>query len=545
MNLALLIFADFSSSLYGPSPLEQPLAGAPLLVHTLRRVARIDGLSRRCLLVRPDHEAQAALALAASGVGELFELLADDAGRRPKQGLIRAARRWNADGWRGSPLGTTYFDEYFDAVEAARVVDRFNLDAILALDGAMPLLAPELAARQLAHATDTPDAAFVFVQSPPGLAGILLCREALRRMLEVQMPVGLLLNYRPETPRADPIARSECVRLPAEIAQCAARLTGDTRRSRRQIEAAINSLGEEATAAELCAWLRNQPEHQLPPRPAEVELELTTDDPLPETRLRARGGRVPRRRLADLSAVGCLADELATDEDARLVLGGFGDPLAHPDFAAIVRRVRAAGVGALAVATPLVELTEDALAALFEPGVDVIEVLIDADSAETYRRVHNADAFDRVRANIERILAERVNRRSPTPLVLPSLTRCEATLGEMDAFYDRWVQVCGGAVVRGYRAFGGALPADGLLSLEPLVRGPCRQLNRRLTLLASGAAARCDEDAAGAEPLGDWTTQKLAAIWTGPRLVRLRQAHETGDLGNAPACSACREWFRV
>ena len=79
--------------------------------------------------------------------------------------------------------------------------------------------------------------------------------------------------------------------------------------------------------------------------PREVEIELTTDDPYPNSCLRPRGSRVERRGPIDIELVRRVAEELAAYDDSLIVLGGFGDPLRHPEFPSALRAIRAAGEG--------------------------------------------------------------------------------------------------------------------------------------------------------------------------------------------------------
>jgi hypothetical protein len=223
---------------------------------------------------------------------------------------------------------------------------------------------------------------------------------------------------------------------------------------------------------------------------------LTTEDPLPQTTLRPRGERVPQRRVADLATLEPIAAEAAEFDDALVVLGGHGDPLLHPQFPEIAAGLRAAGVCGLTVSSPLVELSDRVFESLFEQRIDILEVRLDAATAETYRQVHQRDGFDAVMANIEHVEAERRRRLSPQPIVVPSLTRCAATLPEMERFFDDWIRRTGWAVIRGYNAYAGRLPQDELLPTEPLVRRPCARLDTRLMLLADGNVARCEQDVA-------------------------------------------------
>ena len=507
---------------------------------------RVEGLDGRCLLVRPRDKEAAERVVRDLALAEEIDVLPLDDGRRPRRGLLRAARKWNLDSWRGTPLGSTYFDEFVEAIGVARVLEHYGCEGVLCLDGHMPVLDPHIATAMLAQQRECDaEAKMMFTQAPPGLAGIILRRELTRELLEQNVPLGLLLSYRPEIPRGDPINQPVCTSVDAGISHTAARLTADTRHSRELLSAALAELGNDVDAGELCAWLRQPQRDQIGPLPLEVELELTTDDPLPETSLRPRGERVPERQLTDLDTVDRIAAELAEYDDRRIVLGGHGDPLAHPQFAGVCGRIRAAGVCALGVVTPLVDLSDENLAALLDQDVDIVQVRLDANTAETYRRLHGADHFARVVANVERIEKLRQERTSPEPLVACSLTRCAATIDELEPFYDHWIQTTGWAVIEGYNDYCGLLPEDSLLATVPPTREPCRRLNSRMLLLADGAAASCSQDYRGEQVLGRWLSEPLADIWRGEALAAVRRAHAELNVAELPICPGCREWFRT
>lgn len=547
MRIAAAAFADFECTFLGAtSVLRSELAGRSVLEHTLRRLLRVDGLDARALVVRPRDEAVAREALTATGAGSEIDLLAIDDVPRPRHELILAARKWNLDGWRGTPLGTTWFDEFVAPSAAAKVLNHYGCEAVYCVDGQQAALDTGIAGRMIAHAREhETDARFVFTQAPPGIAGLVLGRECVRELVENHWPFGLLLSYRPERPIGDPITRPVCLQIDGAVAQTACRFLPDTQRSRRRLATALAELGPECDAAALCAWVQREEDGgSAAVPPLEVELELTTDDPLPETTLRPRGGRVSQRTLDDLEAVSRLARELAQHDDALVCLGGHGDPLLHPGFADAVRRLREAGVFGISVATPLVRLPDAAFEALFEQRVDIVEVLLDASTAETYRRLHGRDEFAAVVANVERLLTARRDRQRPRPLVLCSLTRCAGNADELESFYDHWTRAASGAVLRGYDDYCGKLPADALTASEPPVRGPCRRLARRLTLLADGTVPYCSQDFGATTRLGDWRRQPLADVWAGEPLRTLRADQSSLALARHALCQRCREWFR-
>lgn len=546
MKIAAAVFCDFNEAPLGlPSRLMSDLNGRRVIGHTLRRVSRIEGVAHRYLICRAAHADAAARVLAEAELADAFELLPTDPGVRPRAGLTRAARRWSIETWRGHPLGLTWYDEYIDPNVVAAVLGGRDDDAWLCVDGHQAALDVELADAMIRHMLEyKEEAPYVFSQAPPGLSGVLLSRVAVGDLLRLETPFGLLLSYRPEIATNDPVTASVCYHVPPILEQTAARVVPDTVRSMELLSRALSELGDDVGAAVLCAWYARPENGRAGDLPVEVEIELTTDDPLPDTILRPRGRRVPRRRLADLAALERLAAELTRYDDRLVVLGGHGDPLQHPAFPDACRILRRAGVLGLAVATPLVELSDAALTAFFEAPVDVVEVLVDAHCAETYRRVHGRDAFDAVRANVERIDALRVERHSPQPIVVGSLTRHADTLSDLEPFYEQWIRTTGAAVLRGYSQYGGLLPSDTLLPTMPTVRAPCRRLASRLTLSADGSTPPCMQDVPGAASMGDWTSDTLASIWGGPVLGELRNRHERLDLAGVAPCQNCQEWSR-
>lgn len=546
MTLVAALVADFESTfLGGRSQLLRPLGDATVLGHALRRLAKVEGVAQRFLCVRPRDAAPAQAALAASGLGGRVELLPIDAGRRPRRELFRAARKWNLASWRGGPLSATWFDEYVEPACAAQIMDACDAAAVLIADGHQPLLDPAIGTAMVAHfRNNEKEARLVFTQAPPGLAGVLLTRSAVADLLERQIPLGILLGYRPEMPQGDPITRVACLQLPAHIAQTQARFVADTLRSTSLIERIFGELGSDADASAVCLWTQGVDCDRAGNLPLEVEIELTTDDPLPDTVLRPRGPRVPRRCVENLDALARVAAELATLDDRLVFLGGFGDPLLHPKFAPVVGIFRGAGVCGLAVGTPLVTLSDSAFEALFEHRVDAVQVLLDAHSRETYARVHRLDAYDTVLANIARIEAARQERVRPQPLILCSLTRHHQTLDDLEPFFDHWTRAAGAALISPYRTFGGRLPTDSLIGVTPPVREPCRRLANRLVLLADGTARACDERIDDSIVLGNWSEQSLAEIWSGAVRARLRARQAGRDLREIPQCLACDQWFR-
>lgn len=546
MNAIAVVFADFvTANTGGPSQLMTELAGAPIVVHTLRRLCRVAGVEARCLLVNPRDTAAAQAAVTAAGCESQVTVLPLDVPPRPRRELLGTARKWNLASWRGGLLGATWYDEYLDLRALPLVFKHFGANVALCFDAHQPALDPALATQLLQHyAENAKSARSAFAVAPPGTAGVVLTAENVVDLCTMNIPFGLTLSYRPELAQPDPIISFSCCPTSPEVAQTAARLTGDTRASRELLAAAFATLGTDVSIEPLCAWVRQHSQTTRPPLPCEVDVELTTDDPLPASTVRPRGARVPARVLENLAALERVATELATYDDRLVALAGHGDPLAHPRFADVCGLLRTAGVYGIAVASPLVNPSAAAIEALFTHPVDVVEVLLDAATAETYRNVHGSDAFEAVVGLVRQLEQRRRSEPCARPIVTCSLTRCAATLPELEAFYDGWIRELGSAVLRGYSTYGGVLPADTLISTTPPIRRPCRRLAQRVTLLADGRAVLCDQDVAGAQVIGNWYEESLGAIWQGAAAEAARAAHTQLELESLPICASCDQWFR-
>ena len=119
------------------------------------------------------------------GLADKVDVLELDDGVRPRRRLLRCGRKWNLEGWRGSPLGTSWFDEYVEPLNLGRVVDHYRCEGVLCLDGHQAALDVGIASDMVAHQRENEaEARLVFTQAPPGLAGIILRREVTRELLE-------------------------------------------------------------------------------------------------------------------------------------------------------------------------------------------------------------------------------------------------------------------------------------------------------------------------------------------------------------------------
>jgi len=117
----------------------------------------------------------------------------------------------------------------------------------------------------------------------------------------------------------------------------------------------------------------------------------------------------------------------------RVVLHGIGEPLLNPQIFDIVAYLKTR-VATVLFNSDAIGLTPARAARLLESGLDEYRVSMDAATRETYRRLRGVDQFDRVRANVARLIERQRWRELTTPRVSLWFTASRANVEELPAF---------------------------------------------------------------------------------------------------------------
>jgi MoaA/NifB/PqqE/SkfB family radical SAM enzyme len=117
----------------------------------------------------------------------------------------------------------------------------------------------------------------------------------------------------------------------------------------------------------------------------------------------------------------------------RVVLHGIGEPLLNPEIFDIVAYL-ATRAAAVLFNSDAISLTPARAARLVESGLDEYRVSMDAATAATYRRIRGVDQFDRVVANVARLVALERERHRLRPRVSLWFTATRPNVEELPAF---------------------------------------------------------------------------------------------------------------
>ncbi len=541
MKTVGLIHARLDRSPIGTaSRLTESLCDVPVLTRTLRRVDQAKRLDE-IVVVCPKDQFDSVRGLIDRSRVELHIF---DGPEFPAHGVVPTTRKWALDSWRGGLGNTCFFDEHVHPALGLTIARQHGADAVAFISAESPLIDPSLIDAMVMHQEKNSDAKMVFAQTPPGLSATVITSGLLDELVQTGLMPGWINAYRPDQPKPDMINQSVCYHVSQFVQNAAGRLCSDTRRGFERLARLISLLGDNCSTEQIVRGWNDIRKSESEPWPREIQIECTTDDPHEQTVLRPRGTLVGRRGPIPLELFDKIVSEAVAYDDVVLVLGGFGDPLRHPQFAELLDLCKRAKVLGVAIRTTGVDLSPDRIQAIVKLPVDVVQLMIDAMSAVQYEQLHGCREFDRVEENVRALLAAIHEQSTPVPIVTASLVKARQTFDDLDPFFDHWMRSSGWAILEGYSHYAHQMPDHSVTTMTPPCRVPCKQIRHRCTILADGTVVGCDQDFKGLYAAGRIGEQSLAEIWNGPAMQTLRGGHLRGDYTCHPLCAQCDEWHR-
>jgi hypothetical protein len=514
----------------------------PVLEWTLKRLGRagsVDIVAVHCWADQLDAVNRA--------VGDLPAGVIDRGPRRPTPAMqgITAARAW-ADGWRGGLLGSCDFDLGFHAGWVAELMQLHDADAVLLVDPAAALVDPVLIDSIVEHAESDGVQELYFTTAAPGLAATLLRRELVDRLALAGVHPGRLLAYFPGQHGVDPVGKAGCVPVPTSVARTTDRFKLDSQRQVERFGTAYAHLNGHLISTDAEGLVAGRSSGQDDSGPRDVTIEITTNRHTTPAYMpsgtgvagHGRDARATGLSRSDLTLEAAKAIFADLPADVRVTLAGIGDPLARTDWPDFVQAARDAGVRSIHIETDLVHLSDEDARRLVDLRVDVVSVHLPAANSITYRDLMGGDHFSAVIQNVSRLENAIAAAGSGTPLIAMTFTKAAANLGEMEVWYDYWIQRHGHAVITGPSNYAGQIPALAVADMAPPKRRKCARLSSSLTVLSDGRFVACSQDFAGAKTIG----AAVGPAWA--EVGNLRRCHDRGDFSAHPLCGSCKEWHR-
>jgi hypothetical protein len=455
-----VIFADPTMGPLGQRrDLSEPVAmgmnALALTIERLRCCEQIDGIT----ILTPD---PGAITRIMGEHGRAVRVVSIDADRyRARTRSVGLARSASSDTWRGSIASIGCYDEGFDPVALAQVMESHGIDAAAIVGPDWALVDPALVDEIVSlHRREPEKCRIPFSQAVPGIGCVVLAREIAMTLAKasahasVYASIGAMLSYVPRGPQSDPIASPLCVGIDPRVRDASVRVIADSNARRRAFAEVYESLGDRvhtARAVEIVDEYDRAISRTQRHGPGRLVLELCTGRLTSGFWGRAHHRAMEldeRPNITLASARDAIRDALSLRDDCTVLFSGVGDPLMRPDALDFVALADELGAPCVELRTDLLSEHHDA-PSIIESGVGVLSVDILADSREVYQQMTGTDRYDHLLDRMQSLFdtRERVVGSFPTPWILPRLTKCSINVHELRNFYDRWLSICGCAAI--------------------------------------------------------------------------------------------------
>jgi hypothetical protein len=515
------------------SRLADKIGGNPLLWWTLKKAASMKNVSQVFILA-DGVEARRAVQTAGGLPVEIIEhgVQAGPARRR----FIRL-RKWALNSWQGGIANASIFGEDLDPAGMLAVAKKTRSDFVMKLSAYGPLADDDFTGK-MAEDLDA-RLPLKLSNSPPGLAAEIYSLDILKKMLNARGGIEGLLQYDlgglKSAPMPEPSTMAYFALASQDVAFTRTRFLGDTARSFALLESLYEKFGSEwisKGADEIVRAYSADTGLRRWKYPREVEFEISTSATASSPARRALGQRT--QAFMEPETLHAALDSLKEADDLCVTLGGYGDPLAHPDLPAILDA--AAGAFGIHLHTDGALLDDAKIELLSKSAVDIITVAIDAATEESFKRQRGGGSLAE---HTEKMRSLAAACRPDGPFVVPSFTATQSTLAEQEQFFRTWYPDVGWVVAKRLDDIAGLIREDVPLPLTLGKRGICEHLLERLFVHADGRTAACAQDVKCEHPLGGRTP---AEAWNSPQMKELISAHERREYGCFAPCARCNRW---
>ena len=237
-----------------------------------------------------------------------------------------------------------------------------------------------------------------------------------------------------------------------------------------------------------------------------------------------------KQGIMDMALFTKIVDECAALGIGHVRMHNYGEPFVDRALVEKVRYAKQKRIPQVGMISNGSLINEAAARGMIDAGLDAINISVDASGKEVFESTRIGLKYDKVIANIERLLALREQSGRRRPKLILSFVR-QNNSAEEQHFIAHWRQKADKIHVTDLHNWAGTL------NQESDVRFPCYRPWLTFTVLWDGRVSLCCADFDGREVLGDLRTSTIKDIWNGPAYRKVRRAHL--DHGGPAICQSC------
>jgi len=225
-----------------------------------------------------------------------------------------------------------------------------------------------------------------------------------------------------------------------------------------------------------------------------------------------------------------IVDECADLGITHIRMHNYGEAFMDRKLVEKVRYAKQKGIREVGMISNGSLITEPVARGMIEAGLDAINISVDASGKEVFEATRIGLKYDKVIANIERLLRLRTESGKRRPKLILSFVRQNNSADEA-AFIEHWRSIADKIHVTDLHNWAGTL------NTESDVNYPCYRPWLTFTVLWDGRVSLCCADFDGKTILGNLNTQTIAEVWNAEPYRNVRREHL--ESGGPDVCRAC------
>ena len=237
-----------------------------------------------------------------------------------------------------------------------------------------------------------------------------------------------------------------------------------------------------------------------------------------------------KQGVMDMALFHKVADECAALGITHIRMHNYGEAFVDRQLVEKVRYAKSIGIAEVGLISNGSLITETAARGMIEAGLDAINVSVDAAGKEVFESTRVGLKYDKVVANVERLLRLRAEAGKRRPKLILSFVR-QNNSTEEHAFIEHWRGKADKIHITDLHNWAGTLNHDSDVTF------PCYRPWLTFTVLWDGRVSLCCADFDGHTILGDLRTQTIQEIWNAEPYRRVRREHL--DHGGPAICQSC------